>query len=123
MQDRNPDYDLSFLKIHELVSISFYSHHFCLYSNGPPDLTTHSNPDWALMTIESDFMLNGSKVDRGALLVLIGQSFEDAWIDLDFDLHLRFASGYQLVTIRKDNGFESYQIEWSLAPQKYVAII
>ena len=123
MQDRNPDYDLSFLKIHELVSISYYSYHFCLYSNGPPDLATLTTPDWGLITIESEFLLNGAKVDRGALLVLIGQSFEDAWIDLNYELHLRFASGDELVTIRNGGGFESYQIEWSLAPQKYVAII
>jgi|GEM_PF-5703123 len=85
MQDRNPDYDLSFLKIHELVSITFGAYLFTLYSQGPHDFTTHSNPDWASITIESEFVLNGAKVDRGALLVLIGQSFEDSWIDLNYD--------------------------------------
>lgn len=123
MQDRNPDYDLSFLKIHELVSITFGAHLFTLYSHGPYDISTHSNPDWASITIESEFILNGAKVERGALLTLIGQNFEDAWIDLNFDLHLRFVSSDELVTIRKDNGFESYQVEWSLHPQKYAAII
>jgi hypothetical protein len=123
MQDRNPDYDLSFLKIHEVGSISFNLSCFNISSTGPYDPTIHSWPDNSMISIECEFELNGAKVDRGALLVLIGQSFEDAWIDLNYELHLRFASGDELVTIRNGGGFESYQIEWSLAPQKYVAII
>ncbi len=123
MQDRNPDYDLSFLKIHEVGSISFNLSCFNIISNGPYDPMIRSWPDSSTISIECEFELNGAKVDRGALLVLIGQRFEDAWIDLNYELHLRFASGDELVTIRNGGGFESYQVEWSLAPQKYVAII
>lgn len=123
MQVRIPDYDLSFLKIHEVGSISFNLSCFNILSSGPYDPATHSWPDTSRISIECEFELNGTKVDRGALLVLLGQSIEDAWIDLNYELHLRFASGDELVTIRNGGGFESYQIEWSLDPKKYVAII
>ena len=123
MQDRIADYDLSFLKNHEVSSISFTLTDFALHSNGPPDRTTHTKPDSASIEIACGFELNGEKVERGALLALLGQTFGDCWIDTDFDLHLRFTSGDELVAIRDETGFECYLIQWSLDPNKYVAII
>lgn len=123
MNDRIPDYDLSFLKTHYIFSISFTlsSTTFACQSLNKP--TDPSKSDTATITFECDMLMNGEKVDRGMFLNLLGQNYDDCWIDPDFNLHIRFKNGDQIIAIRNTSGFESYNIQWTLDPAKYVAII
>jgi len=123
MQDRIPEYDLTFLKVHYNFSISFIMSSTTLASQGQENLQDKIKTDTATITFECDFSLNGEKVDRSKLLSLLDQKYEDCWIDKDFNLHLRFSSGDKFIAIRNTSGFESYNIQWTLDPSKYVAII
>jgi hypothetical protein len=123
MKDRIQEYDLTFLTVHYIFSISFTTSSTTLASQSLRKQAGYQMIDTATITLECDFTLNGKKVERGKLLSLLDQKYIDCWIDKEYNLHLQFSSGDEFIAIRNTNGFESYNIQWTLDPSKYVAII
>lgn len=120
MSDRIEEYDLSPLMGHEIECITFTSHMMVLGSVSTND---DCGEESARVVIECPVNFNGADVERVDLLGLISQVYLDCWIDLNFDLHLKFESGDELIVLRKDTGFESYSIHCDRHPEAHVVIM
>lgn len=123
MNNRMPEYDLSFMKKHCIWSVSFTLHSVTLQSQGKNPTPNVSTRNEAMVTLECDVIIDGEKKDRSELLQLLDKKYEDCWVDLDLNLHLKLSNGLHVVAIRNTNGFESFNIQWMLAPTKHVVII